>query len=160
MRIATMATKTSAGILIYRGRDGHLDVLLVHPGGPYWAKKDLGAWSLPKGEITEGEDPRTAAVRELTEETGFAIDGELHALRPLRQKSGKIILAWAVEGDCDPARLRSNVFSMEWPPKSGKQQEFPEVDRAAWFTLDEARLRMVAGQAPFLDELSSFAGIR
>lgn len=155
-----MATKTSAGILIYRGRDGHLDVLLVHPGGPYWAKKDLGAWSLPKGEITEGEDPRTAAVRELTEETGFAIDGELHALRPLRQKSGKIILAWAVEGDCDPARLRSNVFSMEWPPKSGKQQEFPEVDRAAWFTLDEARLRMVAGQAPFLDELSSFAKVR
>lgn len=144
--------KTSAGILLYRHRD-ELEVFLVHPGGPFWAKKDLGAWSLPKGEVEEGEDPLAAALREFGEETGFAVDGELRPLRPLRQSSGKTILAWAVEGDCDPAKLRSGLFSMEWPPRSGKRQEFPEVDRGAWFTLPEARRRIVPGQAPFLDEL-------
>ena len=145
--------KTSAGLLLYRRRD-ELEVFLVHPGGPFWAKKDLGAWSIPKGELDEGEDPLAAAIREFEEETGFTIDGELRALRPLRQPSGKTILAWAVEGDCDPAALRSNTFSMEWPPKSDKQREFPEVDRAAWFGIDEARRRIIAGQAPFLEELS------
>lgn len=148
--------KTSAGILLYRRRD-ELEVFLVHPGGPFWAKKDLGAWSLPKGELNGDEAPLAAARREFTEETGFVVDGEFRALRPLRQPSGKTILAWAVEGDCDPAELRSNTFSMEWPPKSGKQQEFPEVDRGAWFPLAEARKRIIAGQAPFLEELSALA---
>ena len=128
-------------------------MFLVHPGGPFWAKKDLGAWSLPKGELDEGEDPLKAAIREFEEETGFAIDGEFRPLRPLRQPSGKTVVAWAVEGDCDPAELRSNTFTMEWPPKSGKQREFPEVDRAAWFSIEEARKRIIAGQAPFLNEL-------
>jgi predicted NUDIX family NTP pyrophosphohydrolase len=150
--------KTSAGILLYRRRE-ELEVFVVHPGGPFWAKKDLGAWSLPKGELDGDEDPLAAALRELREETGFTVDGEFHALRPLRQPSGKTILAWAVEGDCDPAELRSNLFSMEWPPKSGKQQEFPEVDRGAWFPLAEARQRIIAGQAPFLEELRALADL-
>jgi predicted NUDIX family NTP pyrophosphohydrolase len=145
--------KTSAGLLLYRRRGEDMEVFLVHPGGPFWAKKDLGAWSLPKGEIEEGEDPLAAAVREFKEETGFTIDGELRPLRSLRQSSGKTIMAWAVEGDCNPTELRSGLFSMEWPPRSGKQQEFPEVDRGAWFTLEEARRRIVPGQAPFLDGL-------
>jgi predicted NUDIX family NTP pyrophosphohydrolase len=145
--------KISAGILLYRRRGDELEVFLVHPGGPFWAKKDLGAWSLPKGEVEEGEELLEAAVREFGEETGFAVEGEFRPLRPLRQPSGKIIHAWAVEGDCDPAQLRSATFSMEWPPRSGKQQEFPEVDRGAWFSVAEARRRMVAGQVPFLDEL-------
>jgi predicted NUDIX family NTP pyrophosphohydrolase len=154
---ALVPKKTSAGILLYRRGGGEVEVFLVHPGGPFWAKKDLGAWSLPKGEVEEGEDPLAAALREFTEETGFDVAGELRPLRPQRQSSGKTILAWAVEGDCDPAELRSGLFSMEWPPRSGKRQEFPEVDRGAWFTLSEARRRIVAGQAPFLDELSSFS---
>ena len=148
-----MPRTTSAGILLYRRRNGALEVFLVHPGGPFWAKKDLGAWSLPKGEIEEREDPLAAAMREFTEETGFLADGEFRPLKPQRQKSGKTILAWAVEGDCDPAQLRSGLFSMEWPPRSGKQQQFPEVDRGAWFSLEDARRHINAGQAPFLDEL-------
>jgi len=148
-----MPKKTSAGILLYRQRRGRLEVFLVHPGGPFWAKKDLGAWSLPKGEFEPDEDPLDAARREFTEETGFPIDGEFLALTPLRQPSGKTIYAWAVEGDCDPAELRSNTFEMEWPPRSGKRSAFPEVDRADWFSLAEARQRIIAGQAPFLDEL-------
>lgn len=148
-----MAKKTSAAILLYRRRPG-LEVFLVHPGGPYWAKKDLGAWSLPKGELEEGEDPLPAAIREFGEETGLPISGEFVALQPLRQPSGKVIHAWAVEGDAEPAELRSNLFSLEWPPKSGRQQEFPEADRAAWFSLEEARERIIQGQAPFLDELA------
>jgi len=147
-----MPPKTSAGILLYR-RQPELEVFLVHPGGPFWAKKDLGAWSIPKGELDAGEDPLTAAIREFTEETGFTIDGDCRPLTPLRQKSGKIIHAWAVEGDCDPAELRSSPFSMEWPPKSGRQQEFPEVDRGAWFGTEDARSRIVGGQAGFIDEL-------
>ena len=152
-----MPKKTSAGILLYRRRGGEIEVFLVHPGGPFWAKKDLGAWSLPKGELEEGEDPLAAAVREFTEETGFAVSGEFRPLPSQRQPSGKIILAWAVEGDCDPAQLRSGVFEMEWPPRSGRRQEFPEVDRGAWFTLDEARQRIIAGQVPFLDALIALA---
>jgi predicted NUDIX family NTP pyrophosphohydrolase len=147
--------KTSAGILLYRRRR-ELEVFLVHPGGPFWAKKDLGAWSLPKGEIEEGEDPLAAAIREFTEETGFPVAGDFRPLRPQRQPSGKTVLAWAVEGDCDPAQLRSGMFSMEWPPRSGKQQEFPEVDRGEWFTLEEARKRIVGGQVPFLEEVSAW----
>lgn len=148
-----MPKKTSAGILLYRRRGDALEVFLVHPGGPFWAKKDLGAWSLPKGEFEAGEDPLEAAKREFTEETGFPIDGEFRPLQPLRQPSGKTIYAWAVEGDCDPAELRSNTFEMEWPPKSGKRAAFPEVDRAEWFSLEEARERILAGQAPFLDQV-------
>ena len=148
-----MPAKKSAGILIFR-RTPELEVFLVHPGGPFWAKKDLGSWSLPKGEFEDDEDPLDAARRELAEETGFTVDGRFIALTPLRQKSGKTIFAWAVEGDCDPSQLRSNLFTMEWPPRSGRRQEFPEVDRGAWFTMAEAQRRIVAGQASFLDELA------
>jgi predicted NUDIX family NTP pyrophosphohydrolase len=147
-----MPTKTSAGLLLYRFRD-RLEVFLVHPGGPFWAKKDAGAWSIPKGEIGEGEDPLQAAIRELGEETGFSVSGDFHPLRPIRQAGGKVVHAWAIQADCDPAALRSNTFSMMWPPKSGRMQEFPEVDRAAWFTIAEARERILAAQAAFLDEL-------
>ena len=145
--------KRSAGILLYRKRGDSLEVFLAHPGGPFWARKDLGAWTIPKGEIDDGEDPLAAARREFEEEIGVAIDGEFRELKPIRQKGGKLVLAWAVEGDCDPAALRSNLFSMEWPPKSGKQAEFPEVDRAAWFSLREARARILPSQLPLLDEL-------
>lgn len=147
-----MAKKSTAGLLLYR-RVGGLEVFLIHPGGPFWAKKELGAWSLPKGEIDEGEEPLDAAKREFTEETGFAIDGEFHPLEPIKQSGGKLVFAWAVEGDCDPAQLCSNLFSMEWPPRSGKTQEFPEVDRGAWFDIAEARKRILPAQAPFLDQL-------
>jgi predicted NUDIX family NTP pyrophosphohydrolase len=145
--------KTSAGILLYRRRADNLEIFLVHPGGPFWAKKDLGAWSLPKGELADGEDPLEAAKREFTEETGFPMEGDFRPLKPLRQPSGKTVVAWAVEGDCDPAELRSNTFELEWPPKSGKRAQFPEVDRGAWFSLEEARERINKGQAPFLDQL-------
>ena len=150
-----MAKKISAGLLLYRRR-AELEVFLVHPGGPFWAKKDARAWSLPKGEFGEGEDPLQAAKREFTEETGFEIDGEFRPLDPVKQSGGKIVYAWAIEGDCDPARLRSNLFSLEWPPKSGRKQEFPEVDRAAWFTIPQARERILAGQIGFLDQLIRF----
>lgn len=147
-----MAKKPTAGLLLYRRRGG-LEVFLIHPGGPFWAKKDLGAWSLPKGEIDEGEEPLDAAKREFAEETGFAIDGEFHPLEPINQSGGKLVFAWAVEGDCDPAQLCSNLFSMEWPPRSGKTQEFPEADRGAWFDIAEARKRILPAQVPFLDQL-------
>ena len=143
----------SAGILLYRFREGVLQVLLAHPGGPFWAKKDAGAWTIPKGEIGDSEEPLAAARRELREETGLDLDGEFIALAPVRQKSGKWVHAWALEGDCDAAAIRSNTFSVEWPPKSGKQREFPEIDRAAWFTIPEARQKILAAQAAFLDEL-------
>jgi len=148
-----MAAKRSAGILLYRQSAGDIEVFLAHPGGPFWAKKDLGAWTIPKGEIDEGEDPLEAAKREFAEEIGVTLEGEFRALTPIRQKGGKTVLAWAVEGDCDPAALRSNLFSMEWPPRSGKQAEFPEVDRAQWFGIDEARHRLLPSQLPLLDEL-------
>jgi predicted NUDIX family NTP pyrophosphohydrolase len=145
----------SAGLLIYRRRRRGLEVLLVHPGGPFWARKDLGAWSIPKGEYDPGEDPLAAARREFREETGFSVTGEFIPLRPRKQPSGKIIEAWAVEGDCDPAAIRSNVFSLEWPPHSGQQQQFPEVDRGAWFSLPEAREKIIKGQVGFLEELQA-----
>ncbi len=145
--------KRSAGILLYRRRGDEVEVFLAHPGGPFWAKKDAGAWTIPKGEIGDGEDPLEAAKREFAEEIGIRIEGVFVALDLVRQKSGKVVLAWAVEGDCDPAKLHSNVFSMEWPPKSGKQMEFPEVDRAQWFTLAEARTKLLPGQLPLLDQL-------
>ena len=144
--------KTSAGLLLHRRRET-LEVLLVHPGGPLWARRDLGAWSIPKGEIATGEDPLAAARRELAEETGFAAQGPFLPLTPVKQASGKIVHAWAAEADADPATLVSGSFSMEWPPRSGLRQDFPEVDRAAWFGLAEARRRILPGQAPLIDEL-------
>jgi predicted NUDIX family NTP pyrophosphohydrolase len=145
----------SAGLLIYRRRRRGLEVLLVHPGGPFWARKDLGAWSIPKGEYDPGEDPLAAARREFREETGFSVTGEFIPLRPRKQPSGKIIEAWAAEGDCDPAAIRSNVFTLEWPPHSGRQQQFPEVDRGAWFSLAEAREKIIKDQVGFLEELQA-----
>lgn len=147
--------KTSAGLLVYRRRDGALEVLLVHPGGPFWAHRDLGAWSIPKGEIGVAEQPLDAAQREFQEETGFTVAGEFLQLPAIRQPGGKVVLAWAVEGDCDPAQLRSNTFPLEWPPRSGRMQEFPEIDRAAWFAMDEARRRILPGQAGFLEQLAA-----
>jgi|SRR5689334_5930527 len=149
-----MAKKSSAGVLLYRHRD-ELEVFLVHPGGPFWAKKDAGAWTIPKGEIADGEEPFEAAQREFLEETGFDIDGEFRRLDPIKQAGGKIVQAWVIEADCDPAQLHSNRFAMEWPPKSGKTREFPEVDRAGWFTVSEARTKILAGQVRLLDQLVS-----
>jgi predicted NUDIX family NTP pyrophosphohydrolase len=149
-----MATaKRSAGILLYRRCNPELEVFLAHPGGPFWSRKDLGAWTIPKGEIGEGEDPLEAAKREFAEEIGVRLEGNFIPLKPIRQKAGKVVLAWALEGDCDPSAVRSNVFSMEWPPKSGKRVEFPEVDRADWFSLPQARQKIIGGQLPLLDEL-------
>jgi predicted NUDIX family NTP pyrophosphohydrolase len=146
--------KRSAGILLYRRAGEGLEVLLVHPGGPFWAKKDLGAWSIPKGEHDEGEDALAAALREFAEETGTALPpGALADLGTVKQRAGKVIQAWAAEGDLDAAAVRSNTFSMEWPPRSGRTREFPEIDRAAWFGLAEARERINPAQAAFLDRL-------
>jgi predicted NUDIX family NTP pyrophosphohydrolase len=150
-------SRTSAGLLMYRRRDGGLEVFLVHPGGPFWAKKDTGAWSIPKGEIDATEEPLAAARQEFSEETGFAAEGAFRPLAPITQAGGKIVQAWAVEGDVDPAALRSNTFSIEWPPRSGRQQAFPEVDRAAWFPLDEARRKINPAQTALLDELEASA---
>jgi predicted NUDIX family NTP pyrophosphohydrolase len=146
-------TVMSAGILPYRQRDGVWEVLLVHPGGPFWARKDLGAWSIAKGEYEPGEDPFQAAVREFEEETGFRPAGAFARLRAQRQPSGKLIDAWAVEMDCDASRARSNLFEMEWPKGSGRMQRFPEVDRAAWFTFAQAARRIRPAQRGFLEEL-------
>src|SRR5262245_12697574 len=143
----------SAGILLYRRRPGVIEVLLVHPGGPFWAKKDEGAWSIPKGEYAPGEEPLAAARREFAEETGVPVEGEALALGSFRQSSAKIVDAWAVEGDFDPAALRSNTFTLEWPPRSGKMREVPEVDRAAWFAPEEAARKLLKGQRPILEAL-------
>jgi predicted NUDIX family NTP pyrophosphohydrolase len=150
-----MAGKRSAGILLHRrGADGAREVLLVHPGGPFWAKKDAGAWSIPKGEYDDGEDARAAALREFAEELGTpAPEGDLVDLGEVRQRSGKTVVAWALEGDADADAIRSNTFTMEWPPRSGRMQEFPEVDRAGWFALDEAREKLNSAQAELLDRL-------
>ena len=146
--------KRSAGILLFRGRGAQLRLLLVHPGGPFWAKKDLGAWSIPKGEYEEGQDPLAVARREFEEELGEpAPAGDAIELGELVQPSRKRIVAFAIEGDFDPSRLKSNLFELEWPPKSGRRQSFPEVDRAEWFTLDEAREKILPGQRPFIDRL-------
>lgn len=150
--------KRSAGILLYRRNHDELQVFLVHPGGPFWAKKDLGAWTIPKGEYTEAEEPLTAAVREFQEETGFSLSGEFLSLGNIRQLSGKIVSAWAIEGDCDPEKLVSNTCEIDWPPRSGKKLEIPEVDRGAWFTLDEARVRILNTQTSFLDTLAQLLG--
>ncbi|MHB8067145.1 MAG: NUDIX domain-containing protein [Desulfobaccales bacterium] len=145
--------KHSAGLLMYRYREGVLEVFLVHPGGPFWAKKDLGAWSLPKGEFHPAEEPLAAARREFAEETGFPAAGEFIPLTPRKQPSGKLIQAWAFAGDCDPNAVKSNTFTLEWPPRSGSLQNFPEIDRAGWFTLEEAKEKIIKGQVGFLEEL-------
>ncbi len=155
-----MAT-TSAGILLYRGAADALEVLLVHPGGPFWVKKDEGAWSIPKGEVDEGEEPRSGALRELEEELGEPPEiapEQMVGLGSVRQKAGKIVLCWAAEADFDPATLNSNTFTMEWPPRSGRQQEFPEVDRAEWFGIDAARGKMNPAQVELLDRLQANVG--
>jgi predicted NUDIX family NTP pyrophosphohydrolase len=147
-------SKRSAGILLFRGRGPALRLLLVHPGGPFWAKKDLGAWSIPKGEHGEGEDALAVARREFEEELGTqAPAGDAIELGELVQPSRKVITAFAMEGNLDPSRLKSNLFEMEWPPKSGRLQSFPEVDRAAWFPVEEARDKLLPGQRPFIDQL-------
>jgi predicted NUDIX family NTP pyrophosphohydrolase len=145
--------KTSAGILLYRIHSGEPEVFLVHPGGPYWAKRDAGAWSIPKGEFDEGADALEAARREFQEETGSSADGEFIPLTPLKQKSGKLVYAWALLGDIDASSVRSNTFAMEWPPHSGKRHEFPEVDRGAWFTVAAANEKILPGQRGFIREL-------
>jgi predicted NUDIX family NTP pyrophosphohydrolase len=147
---------SSAGILLFRRDGAALEVLLVHPGGPFWAKKDLGAWSVPKGEVDEGEEPRACALRELEEELGSSlglVPDELIALGSVRQKGGKAVHCWAAERDFDPAELRSDTFTMEWPPRSGAQREFPAVDRAEWLGPDEAREKINPAQAELLDRL-------
>lgn len=147
---------TSAGILLYRGAAEATEVLLVHPGGPLWAKKDLGVWSIPKGEVDAGEEPRATALRELAEELGSPpepLTDELIELGSVRQKSGKVVHCWAAEADFDPATLRSNTFAIEWPPRSGRQQEFPEVDRAEWFAREQAVAKINPAQVELLDRL-------
>jgi predicted NUDIX family NTP pyrophosphohydrolase len=147
--------KRSAALLPFRYRNDTAEVLLVHPGGPFWAGKDDGSWSLAKGEYEADEDPLAAARREFTEETGFVAAGEFLSLGEVRQKSGKFVTAWAFDGDFDASLARSNSFSMEWPPRSGRMQDFPEVDRAEWFAMEIARERLLEGQRPFLDALAA-----
>ena len=145
--------KLSAGVLLFKYRAKLLEVLLVHPGGPFWRNKDAGAWSIPKGEYTGSEDPLEAARREFQEETGFPASGPFLPLGQIKQPGGKLITAFACEGELSPAEIRSNTFRMEWPPKSGRQQEFPEIDRAAWFTVEEAQQRVLKGQSEFIERL-------
>jgi predicted NUDIX family NTP pyrophosphohydrolase len=147
--------RAAAGLLLFRRKSDRIEVLLVHPGGPLWMRKDEGAWSIPKGEIEVGEAPLRAAQREFEEELGSPLSGEFIPLTQIRQASGKLVHAWAIEADFDPATLKSGTFSMEWPPRSGRQQHFPEVDRAEWFSLDEARRKINKAQIALLDQLSS-----
>ncbi len=147
--------KHSAGLLMYRLTDGEIEVFLVHPGGPFWAKKDEGAWTLPKGEYDEGEDPLAGAIREFHEETGYKATGNFMELGSVRQKSGKVVIAWAFQGDCDPEELVSNTCDIEWPPRSGRRLEISEVDRGRWFTLDDAKAFIRSEQAPLLVALAS-----
>jgi predicted NUDIX family NTP pyrophosphohydrolase len=151
--------RRSAGLLLYRRRDGAVELLLVHPGGPLWARRDAGAWSIPKGEVGQGEDPRAVALREFEEETGHPPPrGELVALGEVRQRGGKLVSAWAVAGDLDPAAITSNTFTLEWPPRSGNRREFPEVDRAGWFDPATAREKLLAAQAELVDRLLAALG--
>ena len=146
--------KKSAGLLMYRFRENQLEVFLVHPGGPFWAKKDLGSWSIPKGEYAPDEEvPLEVAKREFSEETGYEADGDFTPLTPLKQPGQKIVTAWAFKGDCDASKIKSNTFKIQWPPKSGREMEFPEVDRAGWFTINTAKQKLLKGQTGFLDEL-------
>lgn len=147
--------KQSAGIVVYRKKGTLLEVLLVHPGGPFWVKKDDGAWSIPKGEILEGEDPLETAKREFQEETGQQIKGTFVPLGAIKQSKAKTVSVWVVKGNIDTARLKSTTFTMEWPPHSGQRKEFPEVDRAAWFGLTAARKKLLKGQVPILDLLEN-----
>lgn len=149
----------SAGILLYNRSDGELRILLVHPGGPFWRNRDDGAWSIPKGEYSVDEDPEAAARRELAEELGHAADGPLQPLGEVKQRGGKRVVAFALEGDLDAAAIRSNEFQLEWPPGSGRIQSYPEVDRAQWFALPAAARKILAGQLPFLDRLAELAGL-
>lgn len=155
-----MATRgNSAGILLHRVGNGGHEVLLVHPGGPFWAKKDAGAWSIPKGELDPGEDPRACALREFAEETGTVLaPAELDALGEVRLKSGKTVIGYAMPGDLDAGAIVSNTFELEWPPRSGRRQAFPEVDRAGWFGLDAAREKLNPAQAAFVDRLAALLG--
>jgi predicted NUDIX family NTP pyrophosphohydrolase len=151
-----MAVKRSAGILLFRNGGGSPEFLLVHPGGPFWKKRDQGSWSIPKGQIEDGEDPRDCALRELAEELGAPPElspGELIELGSIRQRAGKVVEAWAAEAEFDPATLDSNTFSLEWPPRSGREQDFPEVDRAEWFGVEQARRKILPAQADFLDRV-------
>jgi predicted NUDIX family NTP pyrophosphohydrolase len=145
----------SAGLLLFRRRGGRLEVFLAHPGGPFWANKDAGAWTVPKGLVEPGEDPLAAAVREFAEETGLSPSGPFLPLGSVRQKSGKVVHAWAVEGDADPDRVTSNVISVEWPPGSGRRVSIPEVDRCAWFEPDEARRRLNPAQVALVERLEA-----
>jgi len=152
--------KTSAGLLLYRFRNSVLEFLLVHPGGPFWKNKDAGAWTIPKGEIGEKEEPLAAAVREFEEELGFKPTGPFTELPPVKQKGGKVVHAWAFEGDCEPNQIKSNTFTMEWPPRSSKQVEFPEVDRAEFFDFENAKAKINPAQIPLLEELQRRLGNR
>jgi predicted NUDIX family NTP pyrophosphohydrolase len=150
--------KKSAGLVMYRFRGSKLEVFLVHPGGPFWSKKDEGAWSIPKGEYTEDEDPFEVAKREFKEETSYQAEGNFMPLSPIRQPSRKVITAWAFEGNCDSSEITSNTFAMEWPPRSGRQAEFPEVDRAAWFSVIMAKRKLLKGQLGFIEQLCEKLG--
>jgi predicted NUDIX family NTP pyrophosphohydrolase len=150
--------KRSAGILVYRQDDDGLRVLLAHPGGPFWRNKDAGAWTIPKGEIVEGEDPLAAAIREFQEETGIGLSGDFQPLGEIKQKGGKVVHAWALEGDVDARAIKSNMFEIEWPPRSGRKQLVPEIDHADWFDLAEARQKILPSQMPLLDRLVAARG--
>ena len=145
----------SAGVLLYRIRNKNPEVLLVHPGGPFWKNKDEGAWSIPKGEFDDNERPLDAAIREMKEETGVVLKGDFIELNPVKQKSGKLVYAFAKEHDLDPSQIKSNEFEMEWPPKSGKKKMFPEIDKAEWFDIKTAKEKIIAAQKSFIDELIS-----
>ena len=146
--------KQSAGILLYKLVRNELQVLLVHPGGPFWSKKDEGAWTIPKGEFDDGEEPLSAAIREFKEETGVSLEGEFLLLSPVKQKSGKLIHAWALQGDMDPTKINSNTFDIEWPPRSGKTKSFPEVDKAEWFSAKNAMSKINPAQVSLITELA------
>jgi predicted NUDIX family NTP pyrophosphohydrolase len=155
---STGRSASSAGILMYRRVGSRLEVLLVHPGGPYWRRKDEGSWSIPKGEMIAGEDADIAAVREFTEETGIALTAPLEPIGEIRQRAGKRVLGFAVEGELDVQTIKSNTFEIEWPSRSGKMQVFPEIDRAEWFDLAVAHGKILEGQRPFLDRLAERLG--